>query len=191
MFVDTLPSPCYDMLIVNTFMEFGHLVYSMGRIENGIKSGKIVDNGANMMEKERVVPDEHVQVISREIKSKKKSYMARDESIAYFPHSSSYAQVPLVDFPSPQKFARKYDQESDSSCPRDNKREKTKVYHSLPMSYRELFPILIQNYEISVIPARPRRLPYPKRYDVNAKCEYHGGVEGHSVENCTAFKDKV
>ena len=59
------------------------------------------------------------------------------------------------------------------------------------MSYRELLPILIPNYGISIIPARPIRPPYPKRYDVNAKCEYHGGVGEHYVENCTAFKDKV
>ena len=59
------------------------------------------------------------------------------------------------------------------------------------MSYDELFPVLIQNYGIFVIPARPRRPPYPKGYDINAICEYHGGVGGHSVENYTAFKDKV
>ena len=59
------------------------------------------------------------------------------------------------------------------------------------MSYIELLPILIQNYGISVIPARPKRPPYPKKYNVNAKCEYHGGVGGHSVENCMTFKDKV
>ena len=59
------------------------------------------------------------------------------------------------------------------------------------MSYEELLPILIQNYGIFVIPARPRRPLYPKGYDVNAICEYHRGVEGHYVENCTAFKDKV
>ena len=59
------------------------------------------------------------------------------------------------------------------------------------MSYTELLPLLIYNYGISVIPARPRRPPYPKKYDVNAKCEYYGGVGGHSMENCTAFKDKV
>ena len=66
-----------------------------------------------------------------------------------------------------------------------------KVYHSLPMTYGELLPVLIQNYKIPVILARPRRPPYPKRYDINAKCEYHGGVGGHSVEDCTTFKDKV
>ena len=65
------------------------------------------------------------------------------------------------------------------------------MYHTLSMSYGELLPILVQNYGISIIPARPRRPPYPKRYDVNAICEYHGGVGGHSVENCKALKDKV
>ena len=66
-----------------------------------------------------------------------------------------------------------------------------KVYHSLPMTYRKLLPILIQNYGISVLPAKPRRPPYPKEYDANARCEYHGGVIGHSIEDCMAFKDKV
>ena len=66
MFVDTLPSPYYDMLIVNTFMEFGDLMYSVGRIEDGIRRGRIVDTRASMREKKRIVPDEHVQAMSRE-----------------------------------------------------------------------------------------------------------------------------
>ena len=59
------------------------------------------------------------------------------------------------------------------------------------MTYEELLPVLIQNYRISVIPPKPKRLPYPRGSDVNATCEYHGGVGGHSVENCKAFKNKV
>ena len=91
MFVDTLPSPYYDMLVVNAFVEFGDLMYSVGRIEYGIKRGKIVDTRASMMEKERSITDEHVRAMSRERKSKKKSHMARDEPIIGFPHSPSYA----------------------------------------------------------------------------------------------------
>ena len=60
MFVDTLPFPYYDKLIVNAFVEFKDLMYSVGRIEDGIKRGKIMDTGASMMEKKRIVPDEHV-----------------------------------------------------------------------------------------------------------------------------------
>ena len=59
------------------------------------------------------------------------------------------------------------------------------------MTYGELLSVLIQNYKISIIPAKPRRPPYPRGYDVNATCEYHGGVGGHSLENCKAFKNKV
>ena len=161
MFVDTLPSPYYDMLVVNAFVEFRDLMYFVGRIEDGIKRGKIVDFGASMMEKKKIVPDEHVQAMFRERRSKGKSHMARDEPVADFPHSSSYAQVPLVGFPSPQKFLRKRDRDFDSSCHRGNKRKRAKVYHSLSMSYGELFPVLIQNYGIFVIPARPRRPLYP------------------------------
>ena len=72
MFVDTLPSPYYDMLIVNTFVEFRDLMYSMGRIEDGIKRERIVDTGASMREKKRIVPDKHVQAISREERGSKR-----------------------------------------------------------------------------------------------------------------------
>ena len=189
MFVDTLPSSYYDMLIVNTFVEFGDLMYSVGRIEDGIKRGRIMDIGASMKEeRKRFVPEEHVQAMSGE---KRRSHATWEELVKSRPRSPGYARVPSAGLQSPQSFAQEYNQWSDPGYYQSKKRKRTKVYHPLPMSYTELLPILIQNYGISAIPARPRIPPYPKKYDVNAKCEYHGGVGGHSVENCTAFKDKV
>ena len=64
------------MLVVNAFVEFGDLMYSVGRIEDGIKRERIIDIGASMMEKKRIVLDEHVQAMSREMGSKRKSHMA-------------------------------------------------------------------------------------------------------------------
>ena len=111
MFVDTLPSPYYDMLVVNAFVEFKDLMYSVGRIEDGIKRGKILDIGASMMEKKRIVPDEHVQAMSKEERgSKRKSHITRNEPIKNFPHSPSYVQVPLASNHSPQMFAREKNQ---------------------------------------------------------------------------------
>ena len=98
MFVDTLPSPYYDMLIVNTFMEFGDLMYSVGRIEDGIKRGRIMDTGVSKEERKRFVPNEHVQAMSEE---ERRSHVTREEPVKNHPHSSSYAQVPQADFPSP------------------------------------------------------------------------------------------
>ena len=45
LFVDTLPFPYYDMLIGNAFHEVGDLLYSMGRIEDGVKKGRILNIG--------------------------------------------------------------------------------------------------------------------------------------------------
>ena len=101
MFMDTLPSSYYDMLVINAFVEFGDLMYFVGRIEDVIKRRKIMDTRASMMEKKRIVLDGHVQAMYRERRSKKKSHMARDEPVVDLSHSSSYAQVPLVSFPSP------------------------------------------------------------------------------------------
>ena len=65
------------------------------------------------------------------------------------------------------------------------------MYHTLPVSYAQLLPLLVQKYKIPIIPAKPRKPPYPEWYDFNVRCEYHGGVQGHSTERCTSFKDKV
>ena len=101
-FMDTLPSSYYDMLIVNTFMEFGDLMYSVRRIEDGIKRERIVDTGASKKERKRFVPDEHVQAISGE---KRRSHATREEFVKNHPRSPGYAQVPLADLHSPKRFA--------------------------------------------------------------------------------------
>ena len=145
-----------------------------------------------MREKKRIVPNEHVQAMSREERgSKRRSHTTREGSVKNHPRSPGYAQVPLVDLHSPQRFAQEYDQKSDSVYYQSKKKKRTKLYHTLLMFYGELLPVLVQNYGISVIPTRPRRPLYPKRYDINTRCEYHGEVRGHSTENCTTFKDKV
>jgi hypothetical protein len=38
---------------------------------------------------------------------------------------------------------------------------------------------------------RPLEPPYPHWYNPNAKCEFHFGAVGHSIEDCRALKEKV
>ena len=54
-----------------------------------------------------------------------------------------------------------------------------------------MLPKLIDSGHIKPIQARPRRPPFPNWYDVNIRCDYHSGVPGHSIEDCTSFKNKV
>ena len=65
------------------------------------------------------------------------------------------------------------------------------MYYAFLVSYAQLLLILVQKYKIPIIPAKPRKPPYPKWYDLSARCEYYGGIQGHSTESCTPLKDKV
>ena len=51
--------------------------------------------------------------------------------------------------------------------------------------------MLVQKYKMPIILAKPRKPPYPKWYDLSARYEYHGGVQGHSTKSYTPLKDKV
>jgi len=51
------------------------------------------------------------------------------------------------------------------------------------MTYTKLLPTFLCNALVEIC--------YPKFYDANGKCDYHGGAVGHSSENCQALKFKV
>ncbi|KAA3486019.1 hypothetical protein EPI10_029982 [Gossypium australe] len=59
------------------------------------------------------------------------------------------------------------------------------------MTYRELYQILFDAHVVSAFYLKPMQPPFPKWYDVNAQCEYHAGITGHSIENCTTFKKLI
>ena len=65
------------------------------------------------------------------------------------------------------------------------------MYYLSPISYAQLLPILVQSYKVPIISTKPEKPPYLKWYDPDTRCEYHGGVKGHSTENCITLKDKV
>ena len=113
-FIDTLPSLYYNMLIVNTFVEFEDLMYFVRRIEDGIRREKIVDTGASIEEKKMIIFNEHDEGLN------KRKSSAIEESVGNISYSSLrtlYARIPQVGLPPPQKFARERGQGFDSSYP--------------------------------------------------------------------------
>ncbi|KAJ9184867.1 hypothetical protein P3X46_004552 [Hevea brasiliensis] len=60
---------------------------------------------------------------------------------------------------------------------------------SLPLS--EIYRYLVGINQIVPIPLNPIQPPYPRWYDATAWCEYHGGAQGHSTDNCGALRGRV
>ncbi|XP_045796967.1 uncharacterized protein LOC123891170 [Trifolium pratense] len=68
---------------------------------------------------------------------------------------------------------------------------KGRVLKPIPMPYSQLLPYLVHNGMVTPRATKPRTAPFPAWYNPQAKCEYHAGTEGHSVDNCQSFKNKV
>ena len=86
-FMDTLPSPYYDMLIGNAFLEFGDLLYAVGRIKYGIKKERIASTEARVPEQRRNVVDEYIRATSCG-KGSKRKFNEEEEAVQSLSHSS-------------------------------------------------------------------------------------------------------
>ena len=122
-----------------------------------------MDTRASILEKKGIVFDEHVQTMSMERGKKRKSCMMPDKPVNNLFHMSPYTPMYCNQGPPPQMIIQRHGKEIDSSYSQSNKRKRIKVYHSLPMTYTELLLILIHNYGISILSAKPRRPSYPRR----------------------------
>jgi len=59
------------------------------------------------------------------------------------------------------------------------------------MTYEDLLPSLIANQMVVITPRKIFQTPFPKWYDPNATCKYHGNTPAHSIKKCLALKYKV
>ncbi|XP_027912906.1 uncharacterized protein LOC114172940 [Vigna unguiculata] len=77
------------------------------------------------------------------------------------------------------------------TSPRRNQERNYIHFTPIPVTYTELLPDLLRNALVAICPMKPLEPPYPKYFDVNATCDYHGGAIGHSTEKCLSYKHKV
>ncbi|KAH1265563.1 hypothetical protein GmHk_01G001245 [Glycine max] len=101
------------------------------------------------------------------------------------PKAPTQREAPQVPTPNTTRPA------SNSNTTRNFPPRPLPEFTPLPMTYEDLLPSLIANHLAVVTPGRVLEPPFPKWYDPNATCKYHGGVPGHSVEKCLALKYKV
>jgi hypothetical protein len=65
------------------------------------------------------------------------------------------------------------------------------VFDPIPVTYKELLPYLIHSKMVTPRVLKPITAPFPAWYKQGDTCDFHSGIEGHSIENCKAFKHEV
>ena len=64
-------------------------------------------------------------------------------------------------------------------------------FDSIPMTYMELYPKLIQGSLLVPVSIPPIQPPYPRWYNENTSFDYHSSNRGHFLEDCIALKWRV
>ncbi|XP_052479497.1 uncharacterized protein LOC128034716 [Gossypium raimondii] len=136
-------------------------------IENAIRSGKIDAGDSN-----------------RRSASRRKESEVNNTSM----YNKGYSKSVTVSQPGKVAASQQNSSRQEVSTRRNVERPQ---FTPIPMSYRELYRNLFDAHVVAPFYLKPLQPPYPKWYDANAQCDYHVGITGYSIENCTTFKKLV
>jgi len=210
MMVDTLPVFYYEKLVGYMPSSFVDLVFAGERIEVVLKRGKfdyVSSTSANAKKvgttgAKRKEGDAHaVTSASAWVKPPQTSH-GMHQYAQHHPSFSAHAgnssnsapmkpkapvlrEAPQVPTPTTTRPA------DNSNAMRNFPPRPIQEFTPLPMMYEDLLPSLISNQLAVITHGKIFQPPFPKWYDPNATCKYHGNTSGHSIEKCLALKYKV
>ncbi|KAL5162159.1 hypothetical protein HKD37_07G019318 [Glycine soja] len=196
----TLPQPniaASPILVGYMPSSFADLVFVGERIEVGLKRGKFDHVSSTNGQKGRnEMPMPSLQHPHGSNPSKHLMYAQHHPSFSAHagnassstpvqPKAPTQREAPQVPTPNTPRPA------GNSNTTRNFSPRPLPEFTPLPMTYEDLLPSLIANHLAVVTPGRVLEPPFPRWYDPNATCKYHGGAPGHSIEKCLALKYKV
>jgi len=216
MFVETLEAPFYERVLGSVSSNFSDIVTIGERIEHGLKNGKIAQgSSATTNARKPGFNNNNNKKKEGEVQAASAMPYWGGYQCQYWPNyrpSSAYVANAVPSYPpnahrppvayrppfAPNNVyqsntgGQNFNQAQNQGYgQRNNQGERTVKFTPIPMTYTELLPNLLKSALVAICPARTIQPPYPRFYDANAKCEYHGGEIGHSTENCRALKYKV
>ncbi|XP_052489921.1 uncharacterized protein LOC128042569 [Gossypium raimondii] len=170
-FINTLKAPFINHMLESATKSFSDMVISGEMIENAIRRGKI-DAGENFKRPAPRKKEGEVNNVSTYSKSHSKLITVGPPKTITTGHQAPSRQEP-------------------NTRPNTMTNTERLQFTPIPITYEELFQKLIDAHIVSPFYLEPMQPLYPKWYDMNAQCEYHAGIPGHSIENCTEFKKAV
>ncbi|RDX84790.1 hypothetical protein CR513_34097, partial [Mucuna pruriens] len=133
--------------------------------------------------------EDRARHLTREVHLNKQQHKLRQETrIVKKERLATAPPIPYILSSPPRENARAA---TIARTAQQNTRRPPKALAPIPMTYTELLPLLLEQKLVEVVPLKPLELLYPRSYDPNAKCDYHGRAVGHATERCWSLKHKV
>jgi hypothetical protein len=166
-FLKTLSSFYYEWMIASAPSDFTEMVNMGMRLEEGVREGRLV--------RESGLSNIHTRKLEGSFSKKKEQ--AVDMMTQGKPRKDNYRQ-PHVAAVTP-------------AVNNQNLTQRTSQFDPIPMSYTELFPVLIEKNLVQT--RAPPKVPatLPRWYRSDHFCAFHQGAPGHDIERCFALKAEV
>ncbi|RDX97794.1 hypothetical protein CR513_19389, partial [Mucuna pruriens] len=167
------------------------------RIELGIRREKLAQVGSNMVFAKKLTLEKKkgkanvvlIEPVFPPGKGVAPSYLTQFHIGAE--STAAHASSPLVPYVPPYKPRADTGVATTPRPAHQGTRRLPRTVTSIPMTYTELLPRLLEQKLMEIVPLKPLVTPYPRSYDPNARCDYHNGVVGHATERCWSLKHKV
>ncbi|KAH7848754.1 hypothetical protein Vadar_007298 [Vaccinium darrowii] len=204
-FVQTLKDSYFERLCTSIGRSFHEVIQQGEMIEDGIRTGKIIDMYAKIGE---APSSSH----SKRTPSKK----AKESDVALIlPVDNSLNRNTRPQNPYPQNYQQPYQQpfqpqyqpqyqlpqympsaplnQPATYSPNQPARNPPRRRNFTPIAipWTEVFNRLVASGHISPMPARPPPNILPPTYKPDAKCAFHSGQPGHDTESCWTLRNKV
>ncbi|KAK2428440.1 hypothetical protein QL285_026962 [Trifolium repens] len=189
MFTNTLQGVYFERMIGSVSSGFSDLVRIGERIESGVRTGKIQASTSS--------PNNAKKPVNNFVRKKEgnTNAVAHRQSVMpvqYVPYAApaqqQQQQYQMSQYAPPPQGYPYQPQPQQASPPQQQAR---KVFDPIPVSYKELLPYLVHSKMVTLKTLKQMTPPFPAWYKQGATCEYHSGVEGHTIETCKAFKYEV
>ncbi|KAK2435570.1 hypothetical protein QL285_020617 [Trifolium repens] len=190
MFTNTLQGAYFERMIGSVSSGFSDLVRIGERIESGLKNGKIQ---ATIGSQGNTVKPTSSFVKKKEdeanvVTSKRGLTVSTQIPYLQYPYAAAvqHQQPQGYSFQMPVNLVPQKAQQVQQTQQRAKK-----VFDLIPVPYSRLLPYLVHNRMVTPRALKPMTAPFQAWYSSEAKCEFHEGAEGHTVDDCIAFKYKV
>ncbi|XP_027912207.1 uncharacterized protein LOC114171269 [Vigna unguiculata] len=192
MFVSMLQPPFYEHMVGNVSSVFADIIIIGERIEIGLNNGKIAYSPLAATTPKK--PDfslgkkmeVEVHAVSTIPKWENQTFAYQAQSPQQGSYQSQHNNTWKIEANTNPNQSL-----GQITSPRRNQEKNYIHFTPIPVTYTELLPDLLRNALVAICPMKPLEPPYPKYFDVNATCDYHGGAIGHSTEKCLSYKHKV
>ncbi|KAJ9189546.1 hypothetical protein P3X46_000826 [Hevea brasiliensis] len=202
LFIETLKAPYFNLMIGNTSNSFSDIIQVSERIEANLRMGRLQELTENPAKKAANFGKKKEGDVHSITRQNNYSLLPQNNYRQYPPpHGQTTANVPppfpnyphpRPQYPPPTNYQpRPPPPPTQPRPPQNNPRPPINPDPPLPLPLSEIYRYLVGINQIVPVPLDPIQPPYPRWYDATARCEYHGGAQGHSTDNCGALRGRV